>query len=382
MQNYKIKSLSTNQLLLKINKLLLKFVKNLHICDMTFANKLLGWYRVHGRDLPWRNTSDPYVIWLSEIILQQTRVEQGRPYFEIFLARFPEVKSFAEANEEEILRLWQGLGYYSRARNMHKAAKQVMEQHQGIFPTKYVDLLQLRGIGEYTAAAIASFSANEPRAVLDGNVFRVLARVFGVDQAINSNGGKKIFQSLADELLSSEHPGEYNHAIMDFGATHCKPKLPLCETCIFRLECKALGENRVDGLPIKLKGKASRNRYFHYFILENNGKILLSKRPDGDVWANLHEFPLLETDCDCSLPDIYKHPDFLRYFAGASITEIYGPVRHILSHQNIFARFYLLSNIIDSSEKKSHWTYVNSEKIDTLAKHKLIFTFWDKYYMS
>lgn len=349
---------------------------------MVFANKLLDWYRVHGRDLPWRNTADPYVIWLSEIILQQTRVEQGRPYFEAFLARFPDVRSFADADEEEILRLWQGLGYYSRARNMHKAAKQVITSHDGIFPTKYVELIQLQGIGEYTAAAISSFAANEHRAVLDGNVFRVLARIFGIDHPINSTEGKKRFQSLANELLSIEHPGEYNHAIMDFGATHCKPKLPLCETCIFRLECCALSEDRVGELPVKLKGKASRNRYFNYFILEKEGEILLSKRPEGDVWANLYEFPLLETDRDYTPADIYAHPDFRRFFAHAQIEQVHGPVKHILSHQNIFARFYRLSNIIDSSEKKSHWTYVNSEKIDTLAKHKLIFSFWDKYYMS
>lgn len=349
---------------------------------MMFADKLLEWYRVHRRDLPWRNTSAPYVIWLSEVILQQTRVEQGLPYFERFLDRFPDVRSFAEADEGEILRLWQGLGYYSRARNMHKAAKQVMQIHQGVFPTNYVDLLQLSGIGEYTAAAISSFAANEARAVVDGNVFRVLARIFEIDQPINSAAGKKIFQQIANELLPPERPGEYNHAIMDFGATQCKPKLPLCQTCIFRLECKALAQGRVGELPIRLKGKPSRKRYFHYFLLEKGEEILLSKRPEGDIWANLYEFPLLETDSDYALPDLYAHPTFQRYFAGARIQQIHGPVKHILSHQNIFARFYKLSNIHDSREKKSHWFYVNSEKIDTLAKHKLIFSFWDKYNMS
>lgn len=349
---------------------------------MIFADKLLAWYRMNGRDLPWRNTNDPYVIWLSEIILQQTRVEQGLPYFERFSAQFPDVHAFADAEEEEILRLWQGLGYYSRARNMHKAAKQVMDQFQGDFPTQYEALLSLKGVGEYTAAAISSFAANEPRAVLDGNVFRVLARIFGINIPINSTEGKKTFQNLANELLAKDNPGEYNHAIMDFGATHCKPKSPLCETCVFRLECKAFNSGRVEQLPVKLKGKASRNRYFHYFILEKGEEILLSKRPEGDVWANLHEFPMLETEHDSSLPEIYENPDFQRYFGNADLQQIHGPVKHILSHQNIFARFYRVSNINDSKEKKSHWFYVNSEKIDTLAKHKLIFTFWEKFYLS
>lgn len=357
-------------------------LKKLHLCAMAFANKLLFWYRENGRDLPWRKTSNPYIIWLSEVILQQTRVEQGLPYFQAFSARFPDVKSFAEADEEEILRLWQGLGYYSRARNMHKAAKQVMELYDGVFPTRYDDLIKLQGVGDYTAAAISSFAADEPRAVLDGNVFRVLSRVFGLDIPINSTEGKKVFQKLANELLSNDHPGEYNHAIMDFGATQCRPKLPLCATCVLRLECKALADNRVQELPIKLKGKSSRKRFFHYFILEKDDQILMSKRTEGDVWANLYEFPMIETVDDCAVDSIYSHDEFRRHFEGAVLHPIGGVIKHILSHQNIFARFYAVSNISDIKEKKIQWNYFMSEKIDKLAKHKLIFSFWDKYYNS
>lgn len=368
-------------MLLKINMLLLKFVKNAHLCAMTFADNLLNWYRNNGRDLPWRKTTNAYVIWLSEVILQQTRVEQGLPYFEAFSARFPDVQSFADADEEEILRLWQGLGYYSRARNMHKAAKQVVELYDGIFPTRYEELIKLPGVGEYTAAAISSFSANEPHAVLDGNVFRVLSRVFALDVPINSGEGKQTFKSLAKELLPMDRAGEYNHAIMDFGATWCKPKLPLCEDCTFRLDCKAYEESLVGELPIKLKGKTSRNRYFHYFVFEKDGQILMSKRPEGDVWASLYEFPLIETAAEYSLNDVYAHPEFQRYFEGGSIQPLGGVVKHILSHQNIFARFYILSNISDVKEKKTNWHYFISEKIDTLAKHKLIFSFWNKHYI-
>ena len=346
---------------------------------MTFADKLLAWYHENGRDLPWRHTDDAYMIWLSEIILQQTRVEQGMPYYHRFVQILPDVQAFAEATEEEVLRLWQGLGYYSRARNMHKAARQVMERFQGVFPTHYENLITLQGVGDYTAAAISSFSSNECRAVLDGNVFRVLSRVFGIDVPINSTEGKKIFKNLADELISPQHPGAYNHAIMDFGAIHCKPKQPLCPTCIFRLECRALMENKVNELPVKLKGKASRDRYFHYFLLEKEGKILMSKRGEGDVWANLYEFPLIETEADCSLTDLYAHPDFHRHFEGALLHPLGGVVKHVLSHQNIFARFYRISELPEVKEKKICWDYFLLEKIDILAKHKLIFTFWDKY---
>ncbi len=346
---------------------------------MIFAETLVSWYRQNGRNLPWRETTDPYVIWLSEVILQQTRVEQGLPYYDRFVERFPTVQAFADADEEDILRLWQGLGYYSRARNMHKAAKEVMHRFGGVFPSRYAELVTLPGVGDYTAAAIASFSSNEHSAVLDGNVFRVLSRVFGLDIPINSTEGKKVFKNLADELLPFDNPGEYNHAIMDFGAIHCKPKLPLCTTCIFQMECRALAESRVQELPVKIKGRASRNRYFHYFIVEADNRILMSKRGEGDVWANLYEFPMIETSEDCSVVEIAGNKDFQQYFGGTVLEPIGGAIKQVLSHQNIYARFYRLVGGAVIKEKKSQWNYFLSEKIDTLAKHKLIFTFWDKY---
>lgn len=307
---------------------------------MNFAGRLLAWYQRYGRELPWRDTTDPYIIWLSEIILQQTRVEQGMPYFYAFVEHFPTIIDFANAKEDEILRLWQGLGYYSRARNMHKAAKMVRDNMNGVFPSKYEEAIRLPGVGEYTAAAISSFSVNECKAVVDGNVYRVLSRYLAVDEPINSTSGKKVFAQLAQELISTDYPGLYNQSIMDFGATVCKPKNPLCDTCIFREDCRALALNLVDDLPVKNKGKASRSRYFHYFIIEKGEKILMAKRPEGDVWANLYEFPLIETTIPVEVDELASQSEFIQYFGTADFQPIGKEIKHILSHQNIYARFY------------------------------------------
>ncbi|NGM66220.1 A/G-specific adenine glycosylase [Sphingobacterium sp. SGR-19] len=346
---------------------------------MSFAEKLMNWYREKGRDLPWRTTHDAYIIWLSEIILQQTRVEQGTPYFHRFVEAFPIVTKFAEADEEDILRLWQGLGYYSRARNMHKAAKMVVEEFQGVFPSAYEKAIRLPGVGEYTAAAIASFSVNEPRAVVDGNVYRVLARYFGIKEPINSVQGKKMFAEVAQEMLDKDSPGIYNQAIMDFGALQCKPKNPLCEDCIFRMECFAFQKGLVDVLPVKLKGKVSRNRYFHYFIVREDDRILMSKRGERDVWTNLYEFPMIETIEDMLMPDLMTYADFVQYFEESTVLEAVGKqVKHVLSHQNIYARFYVVGDSRTLKKKKKGWNYHYCEKIDKLAKHKLIFSFLEK----
>ena len=346
---------------------------------MAIANQLITWYKKNGRDLPWRHTKDPYIIWLSEIILQQTRVEQGLPYFYKFVEEYPSVQDFAEAQEDDLLRLWQGLGYYSRVRNMHKAAKMVMSQFQGKFPSRYEDAIQLTGVGEYTAAAIASFSQNQAKAVLDGNVFRVLTRYFGIDTPINSSAGKKQFQHIADELIPLAEPGLYNQAIMDFGAIVCKPKLPDCGNCPLRMNCVAYSNNQISQLPVKTKGKASRNRYFNYFIVEKDQQILLTKREDNDVWANMYEFPLLETELELVSNELQQLPAFQEYFSGSSIQQIGEPVKHILSHQNIYARFYRIVDGIDLIKKNPSWNYYNSDNLDKLAKHKLIFSFINKY---
>ncbi|WP_333865879.1 A/G-specific adenine glycosylase [Sphingobacterium sp.] len=346
---------------------------------MIFSEELQAWYQQNKRDLPWRETKDPYKIWLSEIIMQQTRVEQGLPYYLRFVERFKTVVDFANAQEDDILHLWQGLGYYSRGRNMHKAAKIVRDQYNGVFPVDYKTLITLPGVGEYTAAAISSFSNNEAQAVLDGNVFRVLSRYYGIETPINSTEGKKIFTALAKENLDQAHPALYNQAIMDFGAIHCKPKQPLCEVCMFRPFCYAVQKGEVDKLPVKLKGKASRDRYFSYFIFKKDDKVLMSKRGEGDVWQNLYEFPLLESKHPMTIPDFLEDEDFIRYFgADVNLRVLQTQTKHVLSHQNIYATFFEVRLEGDLIQKKSNWDYVFLKDLDKLAKHKLIFTFLER----
>jgi A/G-specific adenine glycosylase len=258
---------------------------------MIFQKELIKWYLINKRELPWRNTTDAYTIWLSEIILQQTRVEQGLPYFNKFLASFSTVTQFANAPEAVVLKLWQGLGYYSRGRNMLFTAKEIVKNYQGVFPTSYNQLIKLKGIGEYTAAAISSFAANELRAVLDGNVFRVLARYFGIADAINSTEGKKIFMTLAQSLIQNQEPAVYNQAIMEFGALQCKPKAPNCGNCPLVIGCNAYKTKQVNSLPIKLKKLKIKQRYFNYFVGITNNSILVKQRQPGDVWQHLYDFP-------------------------------------------------------------------------------------------
>ncbi|WP_262249281.1 A/G-specific adenine glycosylase [Parapedobacter soli] len=348
---------------------------------MAFSNDIIAWYNQHKRDLPWRDTTDPYVIWLSEIILQQTRVEQGLPYFNRFLSNYPDVASFAAAPEGEILLHWQGLGYYSRARNMHHAARVVVAGHDGVFPSRYDDLVKLKGIGEYTAAAIASFAANEPRAVVDGNVFRVLARYFGIDEPINSTGGKRMFSELAQELLDQGCPGLYNQAIMEFGALQCRPKNPDCGNCVLRLDCRALKMGRVNQLPVKLKGKASRNRYFNYFVVEDGSRILMNKRGKGDIWESLYELPLIETPRKMELHELAADNAVVAHFGrSAGLRLLDGPVKHVLSHQNLFAQFVAVDRCHDVDDKNMDWSYVFIKDLGTLAKPKLIYSFLKRLY--
>lgn len=259
-----------------------------------FRKKLLAWAAAHPRSLPWKGESDPYKIWLSEIILQQTRVEQGLPYYERFVARFPTVQDLAAAPEDEVLKLWEGLGYYTRARNLHAAARHVADELKGVFPTDYAGLRTLKGVGDYTAAAIASFAFRLPHAVVDGNVFRVLARVFGIATPTDSPAGKKEFAALAQALLDPERPGEFNQAIMDFGATHCLPRQPRCGQCPFADHCEALAGGRVAELPAKGKALARKERFFIYLVFRTGKETLIRRRAGKDVWQNLWEFPLVE----------------------------------------------------------------------------------------
>ncbi len=266
--------------------------------DLNFGQQLVRWYHAHKRDLPWRNVDDPYLIWLSEVILQQTRVVQGLPYYEKFAAVYPTVVDLAAASEQEVLKLWQGLGYYSRARNMHATARTIAEQHGGAFPINYSDLLQLKGIGPYTAAAIASFAYNEPVAVVDGNVYRVLARLYGITDDISSHKGKQFFakhaQQLLHESLPSVEPSVYNQAIMEFGAIHCTPAAPDCNTCPFKQHCYAYTNKMQAQLPVKEKKIKTKQRNFIYFLFDYEGQILVKERTSGDIWQGLYDFPMVE----------------------------------------------------------------------------------------
>lgn len=345
---------------------------------MPFSDDIIAWYQQHKRDLPWRHTKDPYVIWLSEVILQQTRVEQGLPYFHRFLMHYPTVTAFANAPEDEILLHWQGLGYYSRARNMHAAAKAVVREYGGIFPSRFEELIKLKGIGAYTAAAIASFAAGEARAVVDGNVFRVLARYFGIQEPINSSKGKTLFFELAQSLLDERQPGLYNQAIMDFGALQCRPRNPHCATCLVRLGCHALRSGNVTELPIKRKGKASRHRYFNYFVVLDGDRMLMRKRGKGDIWENLYELPLVETPHPMDIAELSTQPEVIALFgADATLDSVSGTVKHVLSHQHLFAQFVFVRerDATIALEKKIGGDYVFIKELNTLAKPKLIFSF-------
>ena len=310
---------------------------------MHFYNSLLAWYLQNKRDLPWRNTTDPYPIWLSEIMLQQTRVAQGLPYYLSFMEAFPTVFDLANADEEHVLKLWQGLGYYSRARNMHQTAKIIAHDFNGIFPNNYTDLLKLKGIGQYTAAAIASFAFNEAVPVVDGNVFRVLARYLNVETDIASAAAKKDFIALAKELMPLDNPALFNQAIMEFGAMQCTPKNPNCNQCVFNSSCAALQKGLVGQLPVKLKKTKVTNRYLNYVVLlDHANNTQINKRTEKGIWHNLYEFPIIETEMELDFDAISNL--ISTKFGDLNIESIvqYNPntVIHKLSHQKLHINFY------------------------------------------
>lgn len=297
----------------------------------SFSSVLLAWYDQNKRDLPWRRTKDPYLIWLSEIILQQTRVVQGLAYYNRFSERFPTPRALAEAPEDEVLKYWQGLGYYSRARNLHAAAKSM----QGEFPRTYEGVRALKGVGDYTAAAVCSIAYDMPYAVVDGNVYRVLARVFGIDTPIDSPAGKKQFTELAQKLLDEKRPGDYNQAIMDFGATVCTPATPQCLVCPLAAVCRALADGRVEQLPVKAQKTKISNRYFHYIYVKQGENTWLHKRGAGDVWQNLYEPPLVETPT--AAEGFAARPLYKEWFGRKKAVLKVPPVKHVLSHRVIYA---------------------------------------------
>ena len=312
---------------------------------MDFSKVLINWYLKNNRELPWRKTKNPYHIWLSEIMLQQTRVAQGLPYYLKFTEAFPTVFDLANADESYVLKLWQGLGYYSRARNLHFTAKYIAEELNGVFPNTYKGLLKLKGVGDYTASAIASICYNEPTAVVDGNVYRVLSRYYGIDTPINSTKGIKDFKELAQQIIDKENIGTYNQAIMDFGAIQCKPKSPNCGECPLSDSCIALAKNRVDELPVKEKKLKIKKRYFNYLVVDNNGETILNKRKGKGIWEGLYEFPLIETNKSIDVEDLVNTAEFNELFNEEVKIQLFNTkdVVHKLSHQHLFTKFWIVT---------------------------------------
>jgi A/G-specific adenine glycosylase len=309
---------------------------------LSFTRKLLRWNKnLNKRKMPWKGEKDPYKIWLSEIILQQTRVEQGWAYYNRFIKKYSTIKKLANAPDEKVFKLWEGLGYYTRCKNLITTARFVVKERSGRFPETYQEILALKGVGTYTAAAIASFAFNLPHAVVDGNVFRVLARYFGISTDISSSAGKKRFTSLANELLDIKKPGIYNQAIMDFGAVICKPKNPLCNQCPLKNECYTISNKKVDKLPVKAKQLDRKKRYFYYIVLEYNGKTYLRKRGPKDIWENLYEFVLIESRQKSSIQKIKNSPLFNKIVQGDEfeVKWISRTYSQHLSHQTIEGAF-------------------------------------------
>lgn len=308
-----------------------------------FSQKILSWYSHNKRELPWRNISDPYKIWVSEIILQQTRIVQGYDYYLRFVEAFPNVKVLAEADEDEVLRMWQGLGYYSRARNIHTAAQQVMEQWHGTFPTTYEGIRSLKGIGDYTAAAICSFAFHLPYAVVDGNVYRVLSRYFGIETPIDTTQGKKYYAALAQQLLPVKENADYNQALMDFGATQCLPTSPCCESCVLNNACVAYHSHRVGDFPVKSHKVKTKERFFVYIKVITSQGTWLMRRGANDIWQGLYEYPLMEFDHTPTLADLLK-TDFVKNLPRDGQWKVVKErYRHVLTHQVIWADLYTLT---------------------------------------
>ena len=325
---------------------------------MNFAATLLQWFKNNGRSLPWRETKDAYAIWLSEVILQQTRIAQGMSYWKRFMAQWPTVNDLAAAMEDEVLKAWQGLGYYSRARNLHTAAQQVVEL--GGFPQTFKELKTLKGVGDYTAAAIASIAFGEPVAVVDGNVYRVLSRYYGIDTPIDSTEGKKEFQALAQSLLPINEPADYNEAIMDFGATQCTPNSPHCSACPFCETCVAFREQRINELPVKSKKVKQRERHFTYLYIEYEGKIAVHQRGAGDIWQGLWEFPQAE-QLTSSEDSAWENEAQL----------LQKRVKHILTHQILLADIYLWRPK-NRPQLPSEFIWIEKQDLENYALPRLI----------
>ncbi|MFZ6664286.1 A/G-specific adenine glycosylase [Peijinzhouia sedimentorum] len=353
------------------------------IAENDFADIFIGWYLANKRDLPWRNTKDPYKIWLSEIILQQTRVAQGLPYYEAFVEKFPSIDKLATADENEVLRLWQGLGYYSRARNLHACAKHIHHELKNNFPENYQELIKLKGVGPYTAAAIASFAFKEPVAVVDGNVMRVIARFFGIYDDIAENSTQTTIREICKRLISTEHPDLFNQAIMEFGALHCKPNQPLCGICPFAGGCFAYENLAQKELPVKRNKVKVKNRYFHYFIWQKGSHIYMNKRPKGDIWEGLYDLPMIEANNRMDLESLKNYANNSDLFKNSIIFKSEMPeVKHVLSHQVIYAKFFLVDIENEETllkEPLGDAGFFSTDEIESLPKPVLIKNFLNQF---
>ena len=339
-----------------------------------FTKTIVEWYKENKRELPWRESADPYLIWISEIILQQTRVAQGYDYFLRFIKRFPDVRTLAAAEEDEVMKYWQGLGYYSRARNLHAAAKSM----NGVFPETYPEVLALKGVGEYTAAAICSFAYGMPYAVVDGNVYRVLSRYFGIDTPIDSTEGKKLFVRIADELLDCECPGLYNQAIMEIGALQCTPVAPDCLFCPLSDSCVARLKGIASSLPVKQHKIKVTNRYFNYIYVRMGAYTFIHKRSGNDIWKNLYEPPLVETDREWTEEELYASPQFRGMLSGGEepiVRLVRKGVKHVLSHRVIYANFYEVI-LPENSASFAKYQRISVEDLHKFAVSRLVNQFF------
>jgi A/G-specific adenine glycosylase len=335
---------------------------------MDFSRNILDWYALNKRDLPWRLDKNPYQIWLSEIILQQTRVAQGLPYYCKFVEAFPTVNDFASAKIEDVLRLWQGLGYYSRARNMHVAANQVVSNYNGIFPSTFNELKKLKGVGDYTAAAIASIAYNEKVAVVDGNVYRVLSRYFKEPLPIDSTEGKKVFNKLANEIVSDAFPGDHNQAIMELGALVCSPRNPKCDECPLQEGCAVRFSSDKELFPQKSKKVKVTNRYFHFLHILHDHNMVIQKRNEKDIWNGLHQFPLIEKETIEDLEGEFSQLINVKIQAEVKLS---GEFKHVLTHQRIFAKFYQVA-LSSPVEMSPDYFIIPKNELDSHALPKLM----------
>jgi A/G-specific adenine glycosylase len=346
----------------------------------SFKKSLKEWYFTTNRLLPWKKTKDPYKIWLSEIILQQTRVEQGRPYYEKFIKKYPNICKLANAPIDDVLKDWEGLGYYSRARNLYSTAQEICFKKEGKFPDRYEDILALKGIGKYTAAAIASFAYNLPHAVVDGNVYRVLSRWSGSTLPIDTTQGQKYFSDLAQNLLDIEDPGTHNQALMDLGATVCLPQNPLCHQCPFQSECKALEKELIKELPVKSKKLIRKERFFHFLILTDKNRLIIQQRTDKDIWKHLYQFPLIELETlkdAVSLDDFFEKREVSVKELQNSTSKIY---KQILTHRDIIANFtvIIVEDILKINSLPEEWKVIEKVSFNDYAYPKIIRQYWEE----